>query len=254
MRRIIAGFIAVVLSGSLLFAESLTIYTEIEPPDQFLGPDGKLTGCSYEIVREVQRRVQNADPIEAVPWVRGYKELQGRPNVVLFSIARSKDRDSLFEWVGPIGEIAFVFYARADSPISIKNLDEARKLIFIGVYKEDIRDQHLTKLGFTNLDRSIDDVTILKKLMAGRIDCMVANAAGISDLTISAGYKPEDVRAVFPFLKVQLYIAFSKATPRATVMRWQKALDDMKSDGTFERIYRKYRPNSPIPGPALKPF
>ena len=39
---------------------------------------------------------------------------------------------------------------------------------------------------------------------------------------------------------VQLFIAFSKNTTDSDIALWQKALDDMKADGTYDAIVRKY--------------
>jgi polar amino acid transport system substrate-binding protein len=254
MNRFLARVFATCLFGSALAAQTLTIYTEISPPAQFLGSDGKLTGCSYDLVREIQRRLGSSEPIEVVPWVRGFGELQTRPNVVLFSVARSEERDPLFHWVGPIRENTYSFFARKDSKLRITTLEEARRIGLIGVYKEDMRDQYLTRLGFTNLDRSLDNVIPFKKLLAGRIDCIVTTRSGLAELAHLAGAKVKDFREVFPFLKVQLYIAFSKATPETVVQAWATALEGMKKDGTFERIYRKYPSPDPLPGPPVKPF
>ncbi len=44
------------------------------------------------------------------------------------------------------------------------------------------------------------------------------------------------------------YIAFSKGTPSELVARWQKALDDMKADGSFRRIYGKWLSAEAPPG------
>ena len=254
MMRVIVKLLLTALLGVCLDAQSLTIYTEVSPPAQYLDSEGKLTGCSYEIVREIQRRIGSADPIEVVPWVRGYGELQGRPNVALFSVARSEDRDPLFQWVGPIRENTYSLFGRKDSRLQVRSLDEARQIGLIGVYKEDMRDQYLTRMGFTNLDRSIDSLIPVKKLLAGRIDCIVTTRSGLVELARLAGAELGDFREIFPLLRVQLYIAFSKATPAPTVRAWSAALETMKKDGTFERIYRKYPSSDPLPGPPLKPY
>lgn len=248
------GFIVAALWSGLLWAQSLTIYTEIAPPNQFLDGNGVLTGYYVELVREIQKRTGNADPIQVVPWVRGYNEVQSRPNVLLFSVVRSKEREPLFQWVGPAAESAFSFYVRADSKVEIHRLKDAKKLSLIGVYKEDIRDQFLTRAGFTNLDRSLDMETMVKKLMAGRIDAMVGAAEGIAQITQSAGFHAGDVKGIFSFMKVQTYLAFSRGTPTKAVRAWQRALDAMKKDGTFEVIFRKYYRTGPLPGPVAEPL
>ena len=74
MRGHIYQFLGALFFGMTLVAQSMTIYTEIFPPDQFIGPDGQLTGFSIELVKEIQKRTNNKDPIQVVPWARGYGE------------------------------------------------------------------------------------------------------------------------------------------------------------------------------------
>lgn len=246
------------LAGWLLFsgfltAQSLTIYTEISPPYQFKDDAGNLSGYGYELVREIQRRTGNEDPIQLVPWIRGYLDAQDSPNQLLFTIARTKERDPLFKWVGPIAEIRYLFYVKADSRITIRKLDDARKLHLIGVYKEDVRDQYLTAKGFTNLDRSLDAPTPLKKLLAGRIDALVASHQSLPGLCRMVGAQEQDLREAFPVMTVQMYLAFSRTTDPALVKAWAGALECMKRDGTFEKLYHKYIPDEPLPGPPRKP-
>lgn len=237
-----------------LWAQPLTIYTEIAPPNQFQDADGHLTGFYVELVQALQKRIGSHEPIQVVPWIRGYKEVQTTPNVLLFSMVRSKERDPLFQWVGPAAESSFYFYVKSDSAIVIHSLADAKKLERIGVYREDIRDQFLTRSGFTNLDRSIDMDIMVKKLMAGRIDALVGSPEGIDQIVQSAGFQPQDIKGIFSFMKVQTYLAFSKATPVRTVRAWQQALDAMKQDGSFQVLFRKYYPLLPLPGPAMKPL
>jgi polar amino acid transport system substrate-binding protein len=243
MNRIATALIALAFSWSLGSAQPLTIYTEINPPSQFLGPDGMLTGFAVELVQEIQKRIGNTDPIQLVPWARGYNESLNKPNVVLFSTTRTEERDPLFQWVGPIREVRGHFCVRADSKIKVSSLEEAKALRLIGVYREDFREQYLTAHGFTNLDRSPNDTIIAKKLMDGRVDALVCNSDEVGRIMTGAGYKPEDVRPVFPFDKLQLYVAFSKTIPVEVVRRWADALHAMKMDGTFQRLSRKYYPH-----------
>jgi polar amino acid transport system substrate-binding protein len=203
-----------------------------------------------ELVQEIQKRIGNTDPIELVPWARSYTELQTAPNVVLFSIARSKDRDPLFQWVGPIREATYQFYVRKDSPIVINSLEDARKLRLIGVYKDDVREQYLTGQGFTNLDRSIDNTIIVKKLMADRIDAFISTPDAVDLLLKTAGFSGRDVRGTFSFMKFQGYIAFSRTTPGSIVRKWGEAFEGIKKDGTYEKTFRKYFPNHPFAIPA----
>lgn len=254
MRNMLLILLFLVLWGHPARAQRLTIYTEVAPPFQYENPDGTLSGFSVDLVREIQRRVGNRDPIALVPWVRGYNEALTKPNVLLFAMDRSVERENSFQWVGPIGEVDYWFFVKASSPIVIRQLSDAKKLGFIGVYKEDIRDQSLTRMGFTNLDRSVDQMVILRKLADGRIDALVDSQENMEQLTKLAGLDMKDFRGALAFQKTQTFLAFSNLTTRNIVEAWRKALDAMKRDGTFEALFHKYLPGSPIPGPAVKPF
>ena len=254
MKRMILTLTTLAIAGGAAFAQSLKVYTEISPPQQIQGADGKLSGIAIDAVREIQKRIGNKDPIEVVPWARGYQEVQADPNVVLFTMSRTAARNPMFKWVGPIDESVFYFYVKAGSAVEIKSLEDAKKLHSIGVTQSDVRDLELTKLGFTNLDRANDNTTNAKKLLLGRVDAIAASPGEINDLAKAAGCKVSDLKQTFSFLKVQLFIAFSKTTPDATVKAWADALDALKKDKTFETIYRKYEPSKPLPGPAKTTF
>lgn len=254
MHRCLRTWLLGIFIASLAPAQSLTIYTEIDPPNQIQNEEGELAGMAVEIVREIQRRVGNTDPINVVPWSRGYLELQTLPNIVLFSTARTKERNPLFKWVGPIDERRYVLYVRADSKIQLRTLEDARKLAAIGVYKDDVRDLYLTGKGFKNLDRTIDNLSNVKKLMSGRIDAFAYATTGLPELARMAGYHPEDMKEALPLLNVQLYIAMSKATPDATVRAWSDALAKMKKDKTFEHIFKRHYPDQRLPGKAITSF
>ena len=241
---------AALLIGASAAAQGLTIYTEINAPLQFEGDQGQLTGLAVEVVREIQRRVGSTEAIQLVPWARGYLDLQSLPDVALFSTARTAERNHRFKWVGPYDETAFGLFVRAGSRITLKSLEDARKLHAIGVYTNDVQDLYLTQAGFRNLQRSVDNVANVKKLMAGRIDAFASAPASIEQLARSAGCRAGDLKEAFVFLRSQWYIAFSSRTPDATVNDWSAAFEAMKADHTFERIYHRYYPHRALPGPA----
>ena len=229
-------------------AQKLRIYCEDDRPLQFKTPDGSLTGLTVEVVQEIQKRLGNTDPIQMLPWARGLKYLNKEPNTVLFSMARTAERNDLYQWVGPISETVMGLYAKTDSSIQIKTLDDAKKVQAIGVYRDDLRDQYLTKAGFTNLDRTTEGVQSYKKLMLGRVDLFASSANEVAD------NQYVNVKLVFTLLKAQLFIAVNRETDSAIVARWNDALEAMKQDGTFKAIFHKYFPGRDLPGPAITSF
>ena len=227
-------------------AEMLTILTEELPPLNFTDK-GTLTGLAVEVVREIQHRVGNADPIEVVPWARGYKDALETPNTVLFSTTRTEDRERLFQWVGPLARWEYVFYKKRGAPITLNTLDEARRVGSIATYRDDAREQFLKERGFTNLDSSPKPASCARKLLEGRVDLWLDSNLTADQVIRQIGSDPNEIEPVLTIKTNYLYIAFSLGTPAAVVQRWQRALDDMNRDGTFGRIHQRWLPKATTP-------
>ncbi len=242
------------LLNSAAFCQSLTIYCEDDKPLQYLDANGNVTGMAVELVREIQNRIGNTDEIIIVPWARGLKSLDSTPNTFLFSTTRTAERNPLYQWIGPIFETTFGLYGKKDSAIKITSLDEAKTLKGISVYRGDIRDQYLTKAGFLNLERVSDTITAFKMLMLDRVDLYAGSSTGIKNSAESAGYSLNDVKLVFALMHSQLYIAVSKDTNPQITAQWNTALANMKKDGTFGKIFKKYYPSLDLPGPEITNF
>ena len=254
MKQKLFPFICALFFSANLFAQGLSIYCEDDMPLQFVGANGKLTGFSIEIVNEIQRRVGNKNDIQLVPWARGLANLNTEPNSMLFTMARTAERNQQYQWIGPIAETTYGFYVKADSPLKINSLEDAKRVGLIGVYRDDVRDQFLTKQGFANLDRANSNVSSFRKLMLNRNVMYVDSIMGVKSLAESAGFKLTDVRVAFNFMKIQFYIAASKNTDPAIVAKWNMALDDMKRGTIFMTIHKKYLPDVAPPGPAITKF
>ena len=254
MTRIFLFFILAMFLSANLSAQKLSIYCEDVKPAQYLDVNGKLSGFAVEIVQEIQRRVGNTDNIQMVPWARGLEKLKHEPNSMLFSMARTADRDAQYQWIGPISETTYGLYIKADSTLRINSLDEAKRAGLIGVYRGDVRDQMLTQLGFSNLDRANSTVFSFRKLMLGRVAMYADAPLAVKSLVESEGYKMNDVKLAYAFFRTQLYIAASKGTDPSVVAKWNKALDQMKKESVFLNIYRKNYPNVDPPGPTITKF
>lgn len=221
-------------------AQKLSIYAEDDHPLQFIDESGKVTGFVADVVKEIQRRVKNNDPIQIVPWSRGLNKLDNDPNTLLFSMAKTQERTSKYQWVGPIFSTNYGFYVNKNSPVIITSLEDAKNIGLIGVYREDIIDSTLTKEGFHNLDRANSNISNFKKLMINRIAAYVDSPMGVKNIALKAGYSVEDVRLAYVFKKSDLYIAVSNKTNSNIVKKWNNALEEMKKDKSLSNLLKKY--------------
>ena len=72
--------------------------------------------------------------------------------------------------------------------------------------------------------------------MDGSIDLWVSSDFNMPYLARQAGIDPNRVKLVFPFKRVKNYIAFSIQSPDAVVALWQQTLDELRQDGTYNRL------------------
>lgn len=221
--------------------KAYTILTENAPPTNYLTPQEELVGSSTEIVREILQRIhwQN-HTITVLPWARAYTMALKGPRVVLFSTTRTKERERLFKWVGPIFTQRQVLYKAASSPLEINTLNDAKEVAAIGTYYNDVAEQYLKQQGFTNLESVPDDQLNIHKLLRGRLQLWATGDAAIDSRLHTAGYSVADIKEAFVLQSIQLYIAFSPGTPDDIINLWQTALDEIKAEGLYHRILKEY--------------
>ena len=134
------------------------------------------------------------------------------------------------------------FLRKKGSGIRIKSLEEAKKVAAIATTTDWFTEQYLKNKGFTNLVSSPLPVTSVKQLMNGEVRLSVFTDITIPEIVKNAGYRMDDLEPVFTVSNTYFYIAVSLGTPSEMVKKWQSALDGLKADGTFEKIYRSYIP------------
>ncbi len=237
--RMICLFLLIAFTmPALSFADNFTIMSEEYPPYNYT-EGGKLTGLSTEITRMILEKVGHADNIKVLPWSRSYNLIQQKDNHILFSMTRTEAREDLFKWVGPVAENNWVFYAKKGSGLTISSLDDAKKVKAVGTYKDDAAEMLLKEKGFSNLDSVLDDSVNVLKLVKGRIDLWITGDAMGMHKARKKGLS-DKIENIFEVKKTKLYIAFSKNTPDAVIQKWQKALDELKADGSYDKILSRY--------------
>lgn len=222
----------------------LRILTENVPPLNYIHRDAsgkeELVGQSVDIVKELQRRLNDKSEIQVLPWARAFTLTQQGPNTMLFSVARTKTREDMFQWVGPVGYKDWVFLALKGSPIRIEHLDEAKKIGIIATYRRDVRGEFLREEGFENLEYGADPQSILKKMLAGRNDLWIASWDEYVELAKLQGVDPESLVPIFTAKRAQYFLAFSKDVPAAVVRSWADTLESMRRDGSLEAIQNRW--------------
>ena len=223
--------------------DKLTILTEELPPFNFMTQDG-VRGISTDILRLMIERagLENlAQDVQLLPWARAYNTALSTPNILLYSLARTQERENLFKWVGPIAISRSSLIARKDSRIRLKTLEDAQKYS-LGVIRNYPTAQVLLAAGYPaeRIDTSSDAKSNVLKLQNKRIDLFGYNEIAFRWLVAELDLNRDDFEPVFLLYEVPLYYALSKNTPDNVAKKLQNALDALRNSGEVQRVIDEY--------------
>jgi polar amino acid transport system substrate-binding protein len=237
MRRFVLAA-AMIGCAAPVAADPLHLNTEDYPPFNYVDPGTrKVTGISVDILAEALRRTAITGTMTVLPWQRAYAEALGNADTCVFSTTVTDERKPLFKWVGPLTTNDWTLFARADSTIALKTLDDA-KPYRIGGYQGDAAGEFMKSGGFT-VDAATRDELNPAKLDAGRIDLWVTGKLVGPYYAKSQGIV--GLKQVFTINHEDLALACNKGVPDATITALSMAVDAMKADGTAAGIEAKYR-------------
>lgn len=227
-------------------AEPVRVLTEEFPPYNY-SENGRITGLSTEVVEAVLKELGLQGQFQSMPWARAYETARTTPDVLIYSIGRTPERDKLFKWVGVVAPTVYYLYGHPGRYYRVDSL-EAAKSYQIGTVNEDVGEQFLVKQGFVkgkNLQSSVKYEHNYEKLKSGRVDLWIMSELTATYLARRAGDDPgQTLSKVYriPELSSEgYYMAFGAQTSDATVELFRKALETLRSNGTYDRIQRKWQ-------------
>lgn len=247
MNRLIMILSALFLASSPVMAQSVPkfkIMTEDWVPYQFR-EGTELRGISVDLMVEMLERTgssQTRNDIMLLPWARAYRSLEQEKNTVLFSMTRSPERENLFRWVGPIFQNTTYLIAPKKQNIKISSSEELQNYRF-GTIIDDASEIFLLRLGIKadHFERNSNTQSNLRMLNAGRINFIVSGwEAFVSDAELT-GLDPNEFEIVYTVDSSDVSFAFHRDTPNWIIQKFQQALDNIKDEGLYDRILKKYK-------------
>lgn len=239
--------LSLLIISSNAFGKGIKVIAEEWPPFSFQNNES-ITGFAIEIIEELIKDagLEQDGSIEIWPWARALIEIQKRSNILITAMNRSKDRENLFKWVGPISPRQIWLYKLASrDDISLRSLEDA-KSYQIGVVKGSSSASYLIKNDFiesTALQTITFEVQNIKKLLLGRVDLIAFSLSEVA-WQLKRQTPPVSISMVEPTLLIsddtQYYIALSKQVPDSIIIQLQNAFDQLKKDGRYKKIWQKY--------------
>jgi len=245
----ISFFIFILLLAATVSSQSLRVVTEDLPPLQILQKDGQITGVMVEVVETLLKKAAIDGKVEIFPWARSYQIAQDYENTLIFSMFRDESREQKFQWLGKLLTLnSYLVALKSSKNFSINTIADAKQYS-VGSVREDLAEHYLKEHGFVeneNLYLSSDYKVLWHMLYSGRTDLAFTNDILWQHELEGTGLGPSKIKFVYqiPNFAADLYLAASLDIDKVTIERLKSALSQMKADGEYQAILRKWNINS----------
>jgi polar amino acid transport system substrate-binding protein len=213
----------------------LEIVTEEWPP--FIVNGKEVSGVVTKNIREILKFTDIKYSINVYPWARSFHLATSNPNILIYSIYRTKQRETQFNWICPIYKSTPIHaYKLAKNEINIDSLEGMKKGI-VGLMRGDNSYSYFLQKGFqegVNVDSSSNEETNLKKLIKGRVDVVIQSKESLNYRLGSLGAKELNIvsgMAIGHDQSVEHCMALSLGTKAEIIHKlrkgfeqWQKTL------------------------------
>ena len=226
-------------------ATDLQAYTEEWPPYNYL-VGNEVKGISTDILRASCQIIKIQCAIQLVPWLRAYKTAAQTPNTLIYSIARTPQREQEFIWIGPILPRTTWIYGKAGMEMSVRHIKDLAKEK-IGVIRGEASQDELLAAGVPQSSLLVlnSNTDVMRMMKLGKINVVVNTEIGMA-LNLKNIGLPAD--AVVKLMKLSdggsLYFGLNLGSDPALITQLQASIDKLKREKKIEAIVRSYTKQS----------
>ncbi|MDR5905229.1 substrate-binding periplasmic protein [Franzmannia qiaohouensis] len=214
-----------------LAGSGVVFTTEEYPPFNYLDDQRRVEGQATRMLQRALDDTGHSAAFRLMPWARAITEARLREQHCAYSTSRTAEREDQFRWVGPLASNRWAAFVSIDSPLMADSLDDLTNLT-VGSFREDAVGQHVEAHGIpvTVASQERDNV---QRLASGLIDVWVTGELPAQALAAEAGV---ELRKLFDFHAVDLYLACHPSVSETFLADLQRALDDQRRSGVSARI------------------
>lgn len=196
-------------------------------------------GALGEMVKELGARIGVSAPIEFLPWSRAQAFAQKDARVLILPLTRTPEREAHYRWLVKLYQQQFVFIARRDSAVNVAAVDELRKLRIV-VLRDSPNVPQLRSRKFMQIieANSVDDMTHMLKL--SMVDAIYGGEEVNLHVLDQNGVARPDLNVSAPLEIGEVWLGGSLDFTQDEANAWQKAMTQLKADGSYKRILQAY--------------
>ncbi|WP_189799413.1 ABC transporter substrate-binding protein [Tateyamaria sp. syn59] len=197
-------------------------------------------GYAVDVLREAARRADRQIELQFLPFQRAVHEVLTGEATLMPALFKGKAHDAQILWVTEFHRTSLNF-ASVSGPVN--TLDDARALSSIVVERGTTSENVLDQLGFGNVHSTTSPDASANMLASGRADAwlltedMMRMTWGMLDME-NPLFIGETIR------DIPVFLVASPTLPDDTRRTYMAQINEMRADGTLERLLQRYIPNS----------
>ncbi|WP_405119877.1 substrate-binding periplasmic protein [Pseudomonas leptonychotis] len=217
----------------LLAAEPVQLFAWEHPPQLYMTTDGRAAGVVAELTAQLFNQVGVTYRLSFQPLQRALQRVQREANSCVLLVERQQEREPHYAWVGPLLVSRLGLYARADDPLQLNSLEQARGLRILS-YQGSGAGEYLHQVGLEVIASNKESLN-LSMLQRSR-----AQLWATSSVVVSSMRGRPAPRLVLPFLTLMEDMACHPQFDPALQQRLQATLLQLYSEGWVQALYQRH--------------
>lgn len=214
------------------------------PPYHFKDERGQTKGALVDIVKAVAKQAKVSYTIELYPFARAFHLLKSKPNVLMFSLIKTPNREEQFVWLGKVFHNAAFLVALNGSKPQIVSLEQVESYT-VGTIRGYYSEIYLRNAGFKeskNLSLSVKYQHLWQMLFNKRIDFVLTNTLSLNKELSKLGLKVKDIERTLELTDFpnELHLAGNLSLAPSTASALQLALKAIRANGEYQKILNKW--------------
>lgn len=240
------GFMLIpALCGKALAQESTSepafwVLTSLEPPFSLRNDKGQLEGYLIEVVSGILTEANIEQEILAAPWGRLIQEAQSKPNVLMFPLARTPDRENDYHWILPLTSNIYGVLGATEDKKFVKRKEDLNKVSPIGVLKNDFRHKVLLDQNIEGVMPFDDYDAAVSELLSGKLSSLFFSDAGLRYFCFKQGADCSHFTLLYEYQTLTSYIALSKGTDAQHIGKLKTAAAHFLRGAKFKEIQQRW--------------
>lgn len=243
MKKLLASVLAIVLCAGVLAAcgakEALVVGTNAEfPPFEYIGDDGEPDGFDIALIKEIAKKMGREAEILNLEFASLVTAIGSKIDVAIAGMTITEERQRTVDFSDPYYEaVQYVLVPAGSSIATMADLEGLKIGVQLGTTGDFIVDEDIAEATAAQYNKGVDAVN---DLIAGRVDCVIIDknpalvfadkfAGQVEALNGSLfGFEPEFYAIAIPKGDTELANEINKA------------LKDLISNGTFDKLVKQY--------------